>query len=257
MSEIIPFSNSELNCSIRTITKDGEPWFIAKDVCDALDLKNNRAAISHLEDDEKGVILVSTLGGDQTMRTVNESGLYALTFRSRKQEARQFKKWVTSEVLPSIRKKGGYMVAVSDETPEQTMARALLLANDTIKRATLQIGRLEETIEANAPKVLYADTVAGSKSSCLIGELAKLITQKGYKIGQNTLFSWLRDNHYLCTKGENRNLPQQHYVEQGLFEIKKGTRLDGDGNSVMTRTVKVTGKGQIYFVNKFLGKQPA
>lgn len=159
---------------------------------------------------------------------------------------------MTSEVIPSIRKTGGYIVAKADDTPEMIMARAVLVAQATIDKQSKQISEQTAKIEADAPKVLFADAVVGSKSTCLIGELAKIISQNGYPIGQNRLFQWLRDNEYLGKHGERYNIPNQQYVEMGLFELKKGVRSGNDGVMKVTMTTKVTQKGCMYFINKFL-----
>lgn len=182
---------------------------------------------------------------------INEDGLYDSIFDSRKPEARKFRKWVTSEVLPTIRKHGVYA------TP-QTIDSLLADPDNAIKvfqtlKEERQLRQIAEAkIEADAPKVLFADAVVGSKSTCLIGELAKIISQNGYPIGQNRLFQWLRENGYLGKHGERYNIPNQQYVEMGLFELKKGVRSGNDGVMKVTMTTKVTGKGQQYFINKFL-----
>lgn len=193
------------------------------------------------------------------MTFVNEDGLYDVILDSRKPEAKVFRKWVTSEVLPSIRKSGGYIAAKAEDTPEEIMARALLVAQDTLRRREERIAMLQqenatqqEKIEQDAPKVLFAEAVSTSKTSILIGELAKVIKQNGVDMGQNRLFKWLRSNGYLCRHGEHYNTPTQKAMEMGLFEIKEHSVLRPDGSVMVTRTTKVTGKGQVYFVNKFL-----
>lgn len=184
------------------------------------------------------------------MTFVNESGLYSLIFGSKLDSAKAFKKWVTSEVLPTIRKHGVYA------TP-QTIDNLLADPDNAIKvfqalKEERQLRQIAEAkIEADAPKVLFAEAVTGSKSTCLIGELAKLITQNGYKIGQNRLFEWMRENGYLGKRGEYYNIPNQQYMEMGLFDVKK-TVHDENGVLVTKTTTKVTGKGQQYFINKFL-----
>lgn len=243
------FNNQEL----RIIEKENnELWFVAKDVCDILEIKNSRDAVSRLDDDEKGVVLTDTPGGRQKLQVVNEFGLYNLVLTSRKPEAKEFKRWITHEVIPSIRKHGAYM------TPE-TIEKVLTDPDTIIKLATnlkeeQEKRRLaEKKIEEQKPKVLFAEAVETSKSSVLVGELAKILNQNGVDIGQNRLFKWLRDNGYLIRqKGENFNLPTQYSMDLGLFEIKKRTINNPDGSIRTTRTPKVTGKGQIYFVKKFL-----
>lgn len=243
--EIVPqvFTNSEFGQLRVTQDENGEPWFVAKDVCTALEVKNSRDAIARLDDDEKGVVLIDTPGGEQQMQAVNEAGLYALVLSSRKPEAHAFKRWVTHEVLPAIRRDGGYMVA-RDETPEETMARAVLIAQKTIERQKAQIDEMR-------PKALFADAVAASDGTCLVGELAKMMTQAGYPIGQNRLFAKLRDDGFLGKGGSNKNVPLQRYVEMGIFKIKETAITHPDGHVTINRTPKVTGKGQRYFIDHY------
>lgn len=180
------------------------------------------------------------------MTIVSESGVYALVFTSRKPEAKQFKRWVTHEVLPSIRKNGGYIANQENLTPEQIVANALIVAKNIITEK-------DKLLEAQRPKVLFADAVSASKSSILIGELAKILKQNGIEIGQNRLFEWLRVNGYLISrKGTDYNMPTQYSMELGLFEVKETTITHSDGHISVSKTAKVTGKGQLYFVNKFI-----
>ena len=241
-NEIQIFQNDRFG-TIRALSVDGEPWFVAKDVCDALGVGNSRQAIARLDDDEKGVISTDTPGGEQRVQAVNEAGLYTLVLSSRKPEAHAFKRWVTHEVLPAIRRTGGYMVA-RDETPEQTMARALLIARDTMDRQRREIDELR-------PKALFADAVAASDGTCLVGELAKMIHQNGRKLGQNRLFAMMRDDGYLGKSGSNRNVPTQRSMEMGLFRIKETAVTHSDGHVTINRTPKVTGKGQRYFIERY------
>lgn len=237
------FSNEQFG-ELRVVQDEqGEPWFVAKDVCDALGLGRQHDSTRYLDDDEKGEGLVNTSSGVQTMVTVNEPGLYRLILKSRKPEAKAFQRWVTHEVLPAIRKDGGYMVA-RDETPEETMARALLIAQSTIDRQTAQIAELK-------PKALFADAVAASDGTCLIGELAKMMRQNGVDIGQNRLFEVMREQDFLGKSGSNRNVPTQRAMEMGLFRIKETAITHSDGHVTISRTPKVTGKGQVYFLKRF------
>lgn len=258
MKDLKIFENNEFG-EVRTTVIDDEPYFSLSDVCRILDIKNSRQAKTRLND--KGVITndILTNGGTQKSDFINESNLYKLVFQSRKPEAERFADWVTSEVLPAIRKHGAYM---TDGVIERTLTDPdyLIMLATNLKEGKAKRALAEAVNERNKPKVLFADTVSASKRSCLMGELAKMISQEAIrqgkldkKIGQNKLFAWMRNKGYLCKGGERRNQPKQAYVEQGLFEIKKGTRLDGQGNNVVTSTTKITGKGQIYFVNKFLG----
>lgn len=246
-NEIQVFQNERFG-TIRALSVDGEPWFVAKDVCVALAIKNSRDALARLDDDEKGVALTDTPGGEQRVQTVNEAGLYTLVLSSRKPEAHAFKRWVTHEVLPAIRRTGGYMVA-RDETPEQTMARALLIARDTMDRQRREIDELR-------PKALFADAVAASDGTCLVGELAKMIHQNGRKLGQNRLFAMMRDDGYLGKSGSNRNVPTQRSMEMGLFRIKETAVTHSDGHVTINRTPKVTGKGQRYFIERYGEMEP-
>lgn len=242
--DIQVFNNDQFGSIRASLSSDGQPWFVAKDVCDSLGIGKYRDALSRLDDDERGSVLVDTPGGPQTVGTVSEAGFYKLVMRSRKPEAKAFQRWVTHEVLPAIRRTGGYMVAKQDETPEQIMARAVLVAQDTIERQKKQIDELK-------PKALFADAVAASDGTCLVGELAKMLKQNGVNIGQNRLFSWLRENGYLGKTGSNRNVPTQRSMEQGLFRIKETAVTHSDGHVTINRTPKVTGKGQRYFIEAF------
>ena len=246
--ELTIFKNDKFG-SIRAVERNNEPWFVGKDVAEALGYVKARNAIANhvSNDDKKDAPIQGDLGGTQNMTIINESGLYALIFGSKLESAKEFKHWVTSEVLPSIRKTGGYIQGQETMTDSELMAKALMVAQRQIEERNKQI-------EEMAPKALFAEAVSSSKTSILVGELAKLITQNGYPIGQNRLFGWLRKNGYLMQTGSSRNLPKQRYVEQGLFEIKETTVLNADGSNRLTKTTKVTGKGQVYFVNKFLRK---
>lgn len=240
---------------IRAVSENGEPWFVAKDVCDVLGL--DHTALRKLDADEKGRDSIPTLGGTQQMTMVSEPGFYRLVMKSRKPEAKAFQRWVTHEVLPAIRRDGGYMAAKPDETPEEIMARALRIADETMRR---QKERIESLSSANAemrPKALFADAVAASESTCLVGELAKMLRQNGVEIGQNRLFDWLRERGYLGKGGSNRNVPTQASMDMGLFRIKETAVTHSDGRVTINRTPKVTGKGQVYFVQKLLGEKEA
>lgn len=238
--------NSDQFGQLRVVKDDnGEPWFVAQDVCDALCIGNVSQSLNRLDDDEKNTIILNDgIPGNPSKAVVNEPGLYSLVLSSRKPEAKAFKRWVTHEVLPSIRKKGGYIAAAPDETPEQIMARAVLLAQDTIARQKAQIEELK-------PKALFADAVAASDGTCLIGSFAKILQQNGINIGQNRLFAWMRENGYLGKSGSNHNIPTQRYVEMGLFRTKETPIVHADGRVTINFTTRLTGKGQLYFMNKF------
>jgi anti-repressor protein len=224
-------------CQVRTVMISGEPHFVAKDVCEILTLTNPTEAVRGLDDDEKTTLRISEGGPEANV--VTEAGLYSLVIRSNKPEAKQFKRWVTHDVLPTIRKTGqygGYQIP-------HNYAEALRLAADQA-----------DQLIAQKPKVLFADSVTASNTSILIGELAKIIKQNGVDIGQNRLFEWLRDKEYLISrKGTDYNMPTQRSMNMGLFTIKETTVNHSDGHISVNKTSKVTGKGQVYFVNKFLG----
>ena len=250
MNELQIFNNNQFG-EIRTTIKDGEPWFVASDVCRALEIANNLDALTRLEQDEKGVALTDTPGGTQEVTIVNEPGLYALVLGSRKPEAKAFKRWVTHEVIPSIRKHGMYATPTTIEQMIADPANAIKVFS-ALKQEQERRKELEATVEHNAPKVLFAEAVQASHDSCLVGQLAKMIRQNGKPIGANRMFTWLRDNGWLCKKGENWNMPTQKAMEAGYFEIKETVIANPDGSTRITRTPKVTGKGQIYFINCFL-----
>ena len=237
---------------IRTIQKDGEPWWVLSDVCKVLELSSPHKVADRLEADEKGRNLIPTLGGMQEMTTVNESGLYAVILRSDKPQAKPFRRWVTSEVLPSIRKHGAYM---TDQTLEQALTSPdfLIQLATQLKEEKEQRKQLEAKVEQDKPKVLFADSVSASKSSILVGELAKILKQNGVDTGQFRLFAWLRENGYLIKReGSDYNMPTQKSAEMGLFEVKQTIITHSDGHITTNKTPKVTGKGQVYFVNKFM-----
>lgn len=249
--ELQIFSNSEFG-EIRTITKDDEPMFCLADVCKALEISNVGNVKQRLS--EKGIHTADTLtkGGMQKMTFISEANLYKTIFQSRKESAERFTDWVTSEVLPSIRKNGGYIAGQETMSDEELMAKALLVANNKIAERDKIIEQKQARIEQMKPKEIFADAVATSHTSILVGDLAKLICQNGVQIGQKRLFVWLRDKGYLIKSGSSYNMPTQRYIEQGLFEIKESNLVNPDGSVRITRTPKVTGKGQVYFVNKFL-----
>lgn len=254
MNELQIFENEEFG-SVRTITKDNEPWFVASDIAKALGYRMASDLARRIDEDDKGTHIMSTQGGEQAMLIINESGFYSAILGSNLESAKRFKHWVTSEVLPSIRKNGGYISGQETLTDEELMAKALLVANNKIKERDAIIERQQSKIEADKPKTIFADAVSTSHTSILVGDLAKLICQNGVQIGQKRLFDWLRDNGYLIKCGMSRNMPMQRYIEQGLFEVKESTVQNPDGSVRITKTTKVTGKGQIYFVNKFMERK--
>lgn len=249
-TDIQIFKNEQFG-QIRVVERDGEPWFVAVDICGALDIANSRDALTRIDEDEKGVALTDTLGGAQEVAVVNEPGLYSLVLGSRKSEARAFKRWITHDVIPAIRKTGMYATPATVEAMlanPDTMIQVLQAFKDEREQRLA----LETRVVADAPKVAFADAVETSTDSCLVGQLAKIIRQNGYEIGANRLFEYLRKEGYLCRAGSNRNMPTQRSMEAGWFEVKESVLGNPDGSIRVVRTPKVTGKGQIYFVNKFL-----
>lgn len=247
MNEIQIFNNKEFG-NIRTVNIDGEPWFVGKDVANALGYSNNRKSISdHVGEEDKrdGVTIRDSIGREQNPILINESGMYSLIFGSKLESAKRFKHWVTSEVLPAIRKTGSYQ---SVPQGKELLALAVLEAQKTIEEQNHKIKEMQ-------PKAIFADAVSTSETSILVGDLAKLICQNGYQIGQKRLFEWLRQNGYLMKCGSSRNMPTQRYFEQGLFEVKESNVQNPDGSIRITRTTKITGRGQLYFVNEFLGRK--
>lgn len=246
MNELQIFKHEEFG-EIRMMEVNGNPYFVGKDVAEILGYSNSRKALAdHVDEDDKGVTKCDTLGGSQQLTVINESGLYSLILSSKLPTAKRFKHWVTSEVLPSIRKNGGYISGQETLSDDELMAKALLVAQN-------KIAERDKLIEQMKPKEIFADAVSSSKTSILVGDMAKLLKQNGIDIGQKRFFEWLRSNGYLIKrKGSDWNMPTQKAMEMGLFEIKESTHLDGNGCNVTKKTPKVTGKGQIYFVNKFL-----
>ena len=251
MNNLQIFNNDQFG-QIRTTIKDGAPLFVAADVCRALEISKYRDAVSRLDEDERGSFEVDTPGGTQKMTAVTESGLYVLVLGSRKPEAKAFKRWITHEVLPTIRQTGGY---VSDE--QQFVNTYLPFADANTKalfgQTLAQLRAANEQLEQQKPKVLFADAVSAAHTSILVGELAKLLKQNGVDIGQHRLFQYLRENGYLIKRrGSDYNMPTQYAMERGWFEIKETAITHGDGHTSVNKTPKVTGKGQQYFINLFL-----
>lgn len=246
MNEIQVFNNPAFG-EIRTVAINNEPWFVGKDVAQILGYRETAKAIrEHVDTEDKGVSKMDTPGGSQDMTVINESGLYSLILSSKLPSAKAFKRWVTSEVLPAIRKNGGYMAGQERMTDQEIMAQALIVAQKTIESKSLQIAEMQ-------PKALFADSVAASSSTILVGELAKILRQNGVDIGEKRLFAWLRENGYLIRrKGSDFNMPTQKSVELGIFRIKETVINHSDGHTSVSRTPKVTGKGQQYFINRFL-----
>lgn len=251
MNELQIF-NSEESGEVRTVVLNSEPMFCLADVCKALEISNVGNVKQRLS--EKGIHTADTptKGGLQKMIFINEANLYKTIFQSRKESAERFTEWVTSEVLPSIRKNGGYIAGQETLSDEELLSKALMVAQRKIDEKNNIIAMQDSRIQGMIPKEIFADAVSASHTSILIGDLAKLICQNGVQIGQKRLFEWLRENNFLIKSGTSRNMPKQRYVEQGLFEVKESNIQNPDGSVRITKTTKVTGKGQVYFVNKFL-----
>lgn len=240
------------NSTIRTIQKDGETWWVLKDVCDVLDIKNSKDATNRLEEDEVGLTdLTDSLNRTQKTTIINEAGLYNLISSSKKPEARQFKRWINHEVLPTIRKHGAYM---TDQKIEE-----VLMNPDTIIKLAQQLktereekAKLAIKIEEDKPKVVFAEAVSTSDDSILIGQLAKILRGNGLDIGQNRLFKLLRNEGFLM---RHSNMPTQKAMDKGLFKIKETAITHSDGHITISRTTKITGSGQVFFINYFLSKR--
>lgn len=240
------FNNEEFG-EIRTLSINNESWFVGKDVAEALKYNEpNKAVVRHTdEDDRMKYPIIDNLGRKQESWIINESALYSLILGSKLESAKKFKRWITSEVLPAIRKTGGYIGNVEEMSEEEIMAKALMVAQRTIENKN-------KLIEELKPKAIFADAVSASQTSILVGELAKILKQNGINTGGTRLFSWLRENGYLIKRrGTDYNMPTQKSMDLGLFEIKETNVVHSDGHVSISKTPKVTGKGQVYFVNKF------
>ena len=256
MSNIKIFENPEFG-SIRTVEINNEPWFVGKDVAEVLGYSDtNKAVAMHVDNEDKKLNDKSALSfGQRGATLINESGLYSLILSSKLPKAKEFKHWVTSEVLPAIRKHGGYL---SPEKIEEVLSDpdTIIKLATNLKEEQAKRREAEAALEKAKPKMIFADAVSASEQTILIGELAKLIKQNGHDIGQKRLFQWMRDNGYLIKRnGADYNVPTQRAMEMGLFRIKESTIVKPDGSTSINKTTKVTGKGQQYFINKFLGNQ--
>lgn len=252
MNNLQVFKNNTFG-NLRVVQKNNQTWFVGKDVADILGYQNGSRDINrHVAEEDRHKTMV--FDGNQNKETIviNESGLYSLILSSKLPTAKKFKHWVTSDVLPTIRKHGAYM---TPETIEKTLTDPdfiIRLATELKNEKQARI-KAEETIIQNRPKVLFADAVSDGNSSILVGDLAKILRGNGINIGQKRLFAWLRENGFLMKGTESRNMPTQRAMDMGLFKVKEGTYINGNGVNVTTKTTKVTGKGQQYFINKFLG----
>lgn len=235
---------------LRTLTdKAGEPWFVAKDVCDILGLENSRKATAELDSDEKNTVTISDgIAGNPNKTIISEPGLYRLVMKSRKPEAKEFQRWVTHEVLPSIRKHGGYMAGQERMTPEQ-------MALASMRWLQSKVDEQSKQLKAQEGKVLFANAVETARTSILVGDFAKILKSNGIDIGPRRLFAWLREHGWLIkAKGSSWNMPTQKAMDLHLFEIKETTISHSDGHTTINKTPKMTGKGQTYFAKLFLAK---
>lgn len=242
--------------ALRTLTDEaGEPWFVAKDVCDVLGYTNASKAISdHVDSEDKlNNESLSSLG-QRGGWLVNESGLYSLVLSSKLPTAKEFKRWVTHEVLPQIRKTGGYIPTTDVDDDMTILAKAVMIGRRTMEAQKRKIAEQQTRIVELEPKARFADAVAASDGTCLVGELAKMLRQNGMDIGQNRLFRLLQADGYLGKSGSNRNVPTQRAMDLGLFRIKETTVTHADGHTTVSRTPKVTGKGQRYFIDRYWGR---
>lgn len=253
MNNLQIFTNQEFG-QIRTIKQNGQPWFVGKDVAQALGYSQTAKAVrEHVKDNHKGMSILDTPGGKQETTIIDEAGLYSLVMRAKTEKAEAFQEWVTGEVLPAIRKHGGYLTADKIEQALTDPDTIIKLAT-TLKEERAARQQAEANLQAAKPKVLFADAVSASDSTILIGDLAKILKQNGYNTGQKRLFQWLRDNGYLIKRqGADYNSPTQRSMELGLFRVKETPIIHADGHVTVNKTVKVTPKAQIYFANKFLG----
>lgn len=249
MNDIQIFTNNQFG-QLKVIERNGEPWFLGKEVADLLGYSNTRDALAkHVDDEDKNTVAIrDTQAGNPFKTIINESGLYSLILRSQLPSAHQFKRWVTHEVIPTIRKHGVY--ATADKLDEMLRdPDSMIKILQTLKEEREARIAAEETNRLNAPKVLFADSVAQADSEILVGELAKLLKQNGFDIGQNRLFKRLRDEGFIMKNG---TMPTQRAMEMGLFRVIERTITQPDGVTRITKTPKVTGKGQIYFVNRYV-----
>lgn len=246
------------NAALRTLTDEaGEPWFVAKDACDILGIDTNHLREA-LDDDEITNLRNSEVWNQpgRAPLIISEPGLYKLIMRSRKPEAKEFQRWVTHEVLPQIRKTGGYIPASETDDDMTILAKAVMIGQRTMEEQKRRIAEQQLRIVELEPKALFADAVAASDGTCLVGELAKMLRQNGLNIGQNRLFQLLRDDGFFGKSGSNRNVPTQRAMDLGLFRIKETAVTHSDGHVTISRTPKVTGKGQRYFIARYCPKKP-
>lgn len=255
MNDVTIFRKDEFG-AVRAVTLEGEPWFVAADVCRALGIGDSRTATARLDADEKGAVLIRTLGGEQKVTIISESGLYALVLSSRKPEAKAFKRWITHEVIPSIRKTGGYIAGQETMDDDQLLANALMVAQRKIAERNKQLEAANAKIQADAPKVLFAETVEKAEGDILVRQLAKLMVQRGYDTGEKRLYDLLRrDGFVIKANAKDQNAPTQRSVDMGLMRSIERTVSSAEKTFISSTTV-ITPKGQIYFLNKYAPEKP-
>lgn len=242
--------------SLRTLTDEtGEPWFVLKDCMNILDLGNPTETVKMFDEDEFSTTeVIDSIGRRQQAYIISEPGLYRLVMRSRKPEAKEFQRWVTHEVLPQIRRTGGYIPTTDVDDDMTILAKAVMIGQRTMEAQKQRIAEQQTRIVELEPKARFADAVAASDGTCLVGELAKMLRQNGMDIGQNRLFRLLQADGYLGKSGSNHNVPTQRAMDLGLFRIKETTVTHADGHTTVSRTPKVTGKGQRYFIDRYWGR---
>lgn len=252
MNDVTIFRKDEFG-AVRAVTLEGEPWFVAADVCRALGLGNSSMAISKLDEDERTLISIEGASNGLPVNAVNEPGLYSLVLGSRKPEAKAFKRWITHEVIPEIRKTGGYIAGQETMDDDQLLANALMVAQRKIAERNKQLEAANEKIKADAPKVLFAETVEKAETCISIGTLAKILNQAGLDIGERRLFERLRNDKWLNSKGRNWNVPSQKSMDMGLMRVHESTVSRSSGIQI-NKTPLITGKGQRFFLDLYAPK---
>lgn len=258
--EITAFTSTEFG-TVRTVVQNGEPWFVAADVCRALDVGNSRQALTRLDDDEKGVISSDTPGGTQNFATVSEAGLYSLVLSSRKPEAKAFKRWITHEVIPSIRKHGAYMTQqtidniIADPSNFMKLVGALADEKQKTARLTEQNTALTQQAEKDRPKVVFAESFKYAEGSITVSAMAKILASRGYETGEKRFYQQLRDDGYICKTGDNRNLPTSRGMafKPPIFTVDESVYADSQGVQHVAHTTKITPAGQTFFIHKYCG----
>lgn len=252
MNDVTIFRKNEFG-AVRAVTLDGEPWFVAADVCRALGLGNSSDVIKRLDEDERTLVSIEGASNGLPVNAVNEPGLYALILGSRKPEAKAFKRWITHEVIPEIRKTGGYIAGQETMDDDQLLANALMVAQRKIAERNKQLEAANEKIKADAPKVLFAETVEKAETCISIGTLAKILNQAGLDIGERRLFERLRNDKWLNSKGRNWNVPSQKSMDMGLMRVHESTISRSSGIQI-NKTPLITGKGQRFFLDLYAPK---